>query len=247
MRQLNTKKMLDYWLDLFWQAGNRGEPHAKLMWPERSDIQPAQCRALLGNTFILEQDGPNVNYRLAGTSLCSIYGRELKQESFSEAFVGEDQRSADSWAYRIGLDDYVVLICSLAQTANGQMINLETLLLPLNQNGDAGNRILGITNPCEHPFWLGDEPIVEQSIRSVRILRPWEAPLFPGIADRNNDEFENNQASSHPRTGQPLVTRRSDLNAPSIFAEDHSDTGNVVPIHAPRRVGHLTVIDGGRE
>lgn len=246
MRQMNTKKMLDYWLDLFWQAGNSGEAHGPIIWPERSDIQPSECRTLLSNTFILEQDGPNVEYRLAGTGLCGMYGRELKQETFAEAFVGEDQRSADSWAYRIGLDDYIVLICSVGQTASGRTINLETLLLPLNHHGKAGDRVLGITTPCENPVWLGIEPIVEQSIRSVRILRPWEDPLYQDRSEPHSTDAPPAAAAHHPRTGQPMATRRSDLNAPSIFADNGTPGAEIASLHAPRRVGHLTIIDGGR-
>ena len=99
--------------------------------------------------FILKRNGPDVNYRLAGTQLCSMYGRELKQETFSEAFVGEDQRSAESWVYRLGLDDYILLICSLGETAYGDKVNIETLLMPLVHNDQPGTRILGITTPCE--------------------------------------------------------------------------------------------------
>ena len=186
MRQKNTKRMLQYWLNLYWQAGNEPGKASERNWPARNDIQPSECRSILGNMFILQRSGPNVNYRLAGTHLCNIYGRELKRESFAEAFVGDDQQSAESWVYRMGVDDYIVLICSMGETAYGETVNIETLMLPLLHEGQPGERILGITTPCEEPEWLGTTPIIGQTIRSVRILRPWEdeQPKFQPLKAR---------------------------------------------------------------
>ncbi len=237
MRQKNTKQMLDYWLNLYWEAGNQPGEVSTQNWPSRNDIQPTDCRSILGNMFILERSGPNVSYRLAGTHLCSMYGRELKQENFAEAFVGEDQQSAESWVHRLGVDDYIVLICSLGETAYGDTVNIETLILPLLHEGQAGERVLGITTPCEKPAWLGSAPVIGQSVRSVRILRPWEdsAPKFQPLDIKPMD----NQ----------LGSRRSNINAPSIFShQKNSITGNAISFDysTARQVKHLRIIDGGR-
>jgi len=228
---------MDYWLGLYWEAGNEPGNASNQNWPSRNDIQPSACRTILGNMFILERDGPDVNYRLAGTHLCSMYGRELKQEGFAEAFVGEDQRSAESWVYRLGLDNYVVLICSLGETAYGETVNIETLMLPLLHEGQPGERILGITTPCENPAWLGTTPVIGQSIRSVRILRPWEdaRPKFQPLDIKPMDNR--------------LPSRRGDSNAPSIFShQDQSLTGEAGALNfsTARQVKHLRIIDGGR-
>ena len=238
MRQKKTKQMLDYWMDLFEQAGNSKNATGPHTWPERSDVQPAQCGSLLGDMFILETVGADVNYRLAGTRLCSLYGRELKREAFREAYTGADQRSVDSWASRLSLDDYVVLICSVGETASNVRLNMETLLMPLSHNGRRGSRTLGITVPCENPAWIGADPIVTQSIRSVRVLQPWDDKRFSqkGLS-----------AQAEPRTTQP---RRTPLEAPRLFTGDDRSSNESRPIGAwetPRQVGHLTVFEGGRE
>jgi hypothetical protein len=237
MRQKNTKQMLNYWLNLYWAAGNPAGQNMQPVWPSRNDVQPSECRSMLGNMFILERDGADVNYRLAGTHLCNMYGRELKQETFAEAFVGEDQRSAESWVYRLGLDDYIVLICSLGETEFGDLLNIETLLLPLVHNDQPGNRILGITTPCETPGWLGATPVIGQSIRSVRILRPWEesGAHFQPLEFNTPSE---NQAS-----------RRSDSNNPPMFTHQRSslsDDAVAFDFAKTRQVKHLRIIDGGR-
>ena len=186
--------------------------------------------------FILKRNGPDVNYRLAGTQLCSMYGHELKQETFSEAFVGEDQRSAESWVYRLGLDDYILLICSLGETAYGDKVNIETLLMPLVHNDQPGTRILGITTPCETSTWLGATPVIAQSIRSVRILRPWE------------DTGSHFQPLEFNRQVETMGSRRSSTNTPPMFDKPRQsacDDAMAYDFSKIRQGKHLRVIECG--
>ena len=134
---------------------------------------PAQCRSLLGEMFILDTSNGEAKYRLAGTKLCGLYGRELKLERFSHAYDDTDELAVDNWASRLAEDDYLALLCSTAFNEDRQRLNLETLLMPLSHNGRTGQRVLGITVACEAPAWLGTKPLVSQTIRSVRVLHPW--------------------------------------------------------------------------
>jgi len=244
MRQKNTKQMLNYWLDLFWDAGNLPDQPGQLIWPERSDIQPATCRKLLGNMFILERDAGEVSYRLAGTALCRMYGREMKRETFANAFVESDQNSATSWVNRLGLDDYVVLMCSVAETERGERINLETLLMPLDHHGARGRRILGITTACDDPYWLGVRPFISQTIKSVRVMRPWEdanqSHDIPVLNSLAAPKFTNlRQQLDAPQIYEEASTKRDEGVDISIFDTSFMDGQS-------KRVGHLTVIDGGK-
>ena len=68
-----TQTLYNYWDNL------RGARPA----PNRSEVDPGEIRGLLGDTFILETNGPqDVRYRLAGTRLCSAHCRELKGRNF---------------------------------------------------------------------------------------------------------------------------------------------------------------------
>src|SRR5687768_17621081 len=61
--------------------------------PKRTEIEPADIKALLPDTFILEKDTRReAVFRLAGTRLCSLYGRELKGFSFPSLWREQDQR-----------------------------------------------------------------------------------------------------------------------------------------------------------
>lgn len=230
MRQNKTKQMLQYWMDLLWQAGNTANQSEKLNWPDRTDIHPARCRTLLGDIFILERMDKDLVYRLAGTRLCALYGKELKQSVFVDAYEGTDRRSIEKWIEHLGLEDYVVLVTSSAQTATDEQVAMETLLLPLSHNGDRGNRVLGITVPCAQPYWLGAKPLVRQTIRSIRVLRPWES-----------DPFLSSWPFKSPAEADLSTNRRTSIEAPQMYSE-HQDE----PVPG-RTVGHLTVFDGGRE
>lgn len=238
MRQEKTKKLLKFWLELFWQAGNTPGSVTSPHWPERSEIEPARCRELLANMFILERRNQEIRYRLAGTGLCSLFGRELKQEAFSTAFADSDARAADNWVERLGFEDHLILLCSEARTNKGNSINLETLMLPLGNNGNRGERTVGITVPCDHPIWLGAEPIVSQSIKSVRLPKPWE---------ENQNSFGVRPSITD---AAPLQSRRTPLEAPSMFnsrptlVPPSTNAANLEPENR-RQVAHLTVIEGG--
>ena len=232
MRQNKTKQMLSYWMELFQAAQAKSSGRGEIVWPDRSDVHPARCRDILGDMFILETKANELVYRLAGTRLCGMFGEELKQKPFSGPYSGADRRSAEDWVSRLGEEDYVVVISSFGLTDKGERINLETLLLPLSHNGVRGSRILGITSAGDAPYWLGTEPLTEQVIRSVRVLRPWEEDTY-----LSNWPFKKPGQSSG-------VERRINLEAPALFAESNVRMANQPDA---RRVAHLTVLQGGRE
>ena len=73
MKHPSNRELFDYW------NKRRGDRLA----PERADIEPAAIRQVLGDTFVLERERHrNHLFRLAGTRLCALFGRELKGESF---------------------------------------------------------------------------------------------------------------------------------------------------------------------
>ena len=78
---------MEYWLTLHAgaNAGRTGE--FGNIWPERSDIQPSACPDILGDMFILDINNIGCRYRLAGTRLCAMHGRELKNERCPLAII----------------------------------------------------------------------------------------------------------------------------------------------------------------
>jgi len=69
----------------YWDAQRGGERA-----PDRSDIEPGAVRELLGDIFVLSYDhDAGFPFRVAGTRVCALLGRDLKDKSFSELFTPE--------------------------------------------------------------------------------------------------------------------------------------------------------------
>ena len=74
MKHASTRALFDYWNT---QRGHRAAP-------ERADIDPAAIRHALGDTFMLAADFVDqLRFRLAGTRVCALFGREIKGEGFT--------------------------------------------------------------------------------------------------------------------------------------------------------------------
>ena len=73
MKHPSNRELHDYWNE---RRGSR-------LAPERADIEPSAIRQVLGDTFVLATDAMgHYPFRLAGTRLCALFSRELKNESF---------------------------------------------------------------------------------------------------------------------------------------------------------------------
>ena len=73
MKHPSNRDLFGYW----------NERRGARLAPERADIEPSAIRQILGDTFVLEVDSRASHpFRIAGTRLCALFGRELKGESF---------------------------------------------------------------------------------------------------------------------------------------------------------------------
>lgn len=208
-----TQTLYSYWDNL------RGARPA----PNRSEVDPGEIRGLLGDTFILETNGPqDVRYRLAGTRLCSAHCRELKGRNFLRGWSTKDREALESLVAAITEDAAAAVIGVSGHTERGQILHMEMLLVPLNVPGEGRIRILGSCAPMEKPYWLGLHPILNQSISSLRLVWPDERPFFIDA----------------PATVNPIL--------PRFTAEGMNMPATPLPQGAERKVGHLTVYSGGK-
>jgi len=194
--------------------------------PRRTEIEPADIKTMLADTFILERDARGASiFRLAGTRLCAAFGRELKGYSFSALWAQKDERVIARLAHSVLNTKSVVLINAEAVSQSGRSMLIEWLLLPLD-GGTENTRAMGSAIPTEKPFWIGNDPITELRIQSLRVIdadrellnlgnRP--EIVVPPLAPSEVGSVEDNQ---------PLKT---DSASPA------------------RRIRHLLVIDGGKD
>ena len=85
MKHSASRELYTYWDD------RRGQRSA----PERSDIEPGAIRHVLSDSFILAagDTATGCPFRLAGTRVCALFGRELKGESFVELWDAAVRRT----------------------------------------------------------------------------------------------------------------------------------------------------------
>jgi len=163
MKQTQSVKLHNYWKELYGQSGV----------PERSQIEPMAIRDILGDTFILEfNTSGDINYRLAGTRLCAIFGSELKGQEFSSPWRNDGQETIADIVKSAARDNSIAIFGSTAVSKSGRKISIETLVLPLLHNGQKERRMLGVTSPISRPYWLGMDPIVSLNLSSLRIVEP---------------------------------------------------------------------------
>ncbi|MDR3373517.1 MAG: PAS domain-containing protein [Ancalomicrobiaceae bacterium] len=197
----------------YWQSLRRRRPA-----PDRSEIEPADIRHLLGHTFILEVvSATEYRYRLAGTRLCAIYGREMKGKDFNSFWAPKDRDAVLTMLSAICEDAAATVVGVEGLSDHGRKLPMECLLLPLRQSGEGFTRILGSMVPMDDPYWIGVHPVMTQTVSSLRLIWPDE----PSAGLIHSSALDTDVGLYQKSTPQPLPFRR--------------------------RVNHLTVYDGGKE
>ncbi|HVW54272.1 MAG TPA: PAS domain-containing protein [Rhizobiaceae bacterium] len=187
--------------------------------PRRTEIEPADIKSLLADTFILEQDSRGeAIFRLAGTRLCAIFGRELKGFSFPSLWTSKDQRLVARLANSAFHPGNVIIITFQGLSTQQRRNAFELLLLPLD-SADESPRMLGIATAAARPFWLGADPLIECAVETIRIVDPDREPLF--------------------LKNRPAVAVPSIVPSASALME-------TPPTRNGRRIRHLVVLEGGR-
>ena len=140
MKQHRTEHLQRYWDTL------RGRRAA----PERNDIDPGEIRNLLPDVFILDFDLHRIpSIRLAGTRLCSLFGREIGGNAFCSLFVDKEQLEILHLVQRAANDENPLLAGVEAQCADGTLLAHDLLLLPLRHRGMRSQRMLGMLSAAK--------------------------------------------------------------------------------------------------
>ena len=138
--------------------------------PNRTDIAPAAIGNLLSRLFILQRaDADHHVFRLAGTGVCDLYRREFRDQNFLSLWQGfdRDHMRALLEAAIIGPAPASALISAI--TLEGNAIDAEISLFPLNGTHGQTDRILGLFQPLDDIGVLNKRPIVRQIIREARL------------------------------------------------------------------------------
>jgi hypothetical protein len=168
MKHPSTRALYDYWNE---KRGNRPAP-------DRADIDPAAIRYALGDTFMLAADFVDqLRFRLAGTRVCALFCREIKGEAFADLWSEESRDKVEALLTIVNAEALGAVAGVTARTADGLNADLEILLLPLAHVGHARIRALGVLAPVVPPYWLGEKPVAELTLGTLRHVGPEQEKL----------------------------------------------------------------------
>jgi hypothetical protein len=176
MKHPSNREFYSYWDD------KRGGARA----PERSEIEPAAVRELLGDIFVLSYDAAAGHpFRVAGTRLCALLGCDLKNRSFAGLFAADGRREIQE-IIAVVAEEMLAAVAGITATAeDGSLAHLELLLLPFNARAHAPISLTGLLAPFESGHnllrdfkltswrYLGDQPqkFVPRALRKLKIAR----------------------------------------------------------------------------
>jgi hypothetical protein len=149
--------------------------------PERADIEPGAIRGVLSDAFIIALDrGAGYPFRLAGTRVCALFNREIKGESFLSLWALAS-RPLISNLLTILADECIGTVAAVTtRGTDGEPLDLELLLLPLDVSRPLFARAIGVLAPLRVPHWLGSAPVGGLTLGGRRhIGAALERPFLP--------------------------------------------------------------------
>lgn len=173
MKHPSSREFFAYWDE------KRGTARA----PDRAAIDPADVRGLLGDIFVLACE-PDFPFRVAGTRVCALAGRDLKDQSFSALFADQSRAEIEE-IITIVADEALGAIAGVTTSRDdGTKAHLELLLLPFNARPHTPVSVTGVLAPFDNEsapldaFTLTSwrylhqpEKLLPRAIRKLQIAR----------------------------------------------------------------------------
>jgi len=140
MKHPSNREFFAYWDE------KRGEARA----PDRGEIEPGAVRELLGDIFVLSYDGAAGHpFRVAGTRVCALLGRDLKDRSFSALFAPDARREIEEIIAVVAEEMQAAVAGITAIAEDGSPAHLELLLLPFSARAHTPLSLTGLLAPFE--------------------------------------------------------------------------------------------------
>lgn len=175
MKHFLTRLLFRYWCSL----SRDGE------LPFRRQVEPRLIKPVLPYTFILQRfDDEHIVYRLAGTELCHLFGREFRDQNFLHMWDGSHRRAVRALIDQMFSDDNAAVVSFTAETMDQMQYPCELLLLPMLDEEGAPTRILGAAIPLGSTAGLGSRKFVNQTISGLNLYDDEAQPLTPRVASQ---------------------------------------------------------------
>ena len=197
--------------------------------PKRTEIEPADIRTRLADTFILEaKPNGSARFRLAGTRICAIFARELKGFEFESLFSDRDRMMIARLVQAAIREGTISVLGLEGMTRHNRKSPFELMILPLASESD-GARIMGSLVALNRHRAQGADPVLRCEVTSVRVVDPDREPMF---------------LKNRPEIPVPPLAPASDLFPRADVFSDETDF--LSESRPSRRIHHLRVYEGGK-
>ncbi len=170
MKQAVTRELFDYWNAL------RGSRIA----PMRDDVDPGAIRNRLADIFLLTLDTEHGHpFRLAGGSVCTLFGKELKDHPFADLWSPSSRPLIEVLLNDIADDKVGAVSHVIGRNVADEALDLEMILLPLLDAGGNASRLLGGFASVRAPYWIGSRAITAIDLEDLRYVGPLIDPVRP--------------------------------------------------------------------
>jgi hypothetical protein len=140
MKHPGSREFFAYW------DKARGNAHA----PDRCDLDPEAVRERLGDLFVLSYDHEaGFPFRVAGTRVCALVGRDLKDKGLTALFTSESRRQIEDIVTCVAEEMLPAIAGITAMGQAGTPAHLELLLLPFNNRAHVPVSLTGLLAPFE--------------------------------------------------------------------------------------------------
>lgn len=141
--------------------------------PRRELIEPRKLGRHLSDLFFLEEDeNGDLLFRLAGTRVCALFGRELKATRFLSLWPERNRTALSELAKNIDSLMVPALSKNDGISLSGRSLTFEMLLAPLSPGENGRINLLGSIAVIEEVTWAGADPLVLGHLNNVEPLAP---------------------------------------------------------------------------
>ncbi len=156
----NNKELLTYWNKV-----RAGRPA-----PKRTEITPSAISPMLPYTFILElRNDDQLYFRLAGSKVCEMFGKEFRGINFLECWPATEQPVLTRHLGQLIREGTIVTLNGQAISESDHTGDFEIICLPLTHSGRNIDRVLGSIAPAGDYPWLGMVKLKFRHISEIHV------------------------------------------------------------------------------
>jgi hypothetical protein len=147
--------------------------------PDRNALEPGPIRHLLGDAFVLSYDRAEGHpFRVAGTRICALLGRDVKAQPFTALWTPGSRREIEDLLGIVAEETLATVAGASVQNADGSQVHLELLLLPFIRRAHAPSTVAGVLVPLTVPA-LSHHGLGTMTLNSWRHIGHRPAPKSP--------------------------------------------------------------------